>query len=703
MPNYETLLRQFPEPDRFYRPVQIVHHHYPGDPETQDAYIDQALEAGLGGFVVNMGAMPERKRPDPEAEKRRQIETYLDDHDADEWARLNRFVDRCLDHGLKVWLYDEYGFPSGAAADKVIRTDPDFQVRGVLCQTLRTTGGAGGCALEQGVLRSAAAYPALDDDTLSVRGKRPVAVREGRLEWDLPAGDWRICAFLTKKIGYGTMCDVPYVDLLREDVVKTFIDDTHERYKRFLGEDRLRRLEAIFTDEPSIATHGCSSWFSEKYAVAGWTDGFAEEFLLRYGYDVCERFDCLFYQTDTDYQTVRRDYWRLAADAFGRCYFKQIFDWCERNGLASTGHLYGEETLGMQIGLNADLFGLHCRMQMPGVDRLYAYEPRDVIPEKTASSAAHLMGRRRTMSESSFHFEHNFWNQPEEATIENMINSCAYQYVLGINNITSYYPYGKFPAADWARFERCVGRMGSFTMNSRHIAPVLVQIPMTGAWERYMPRAAKYWTVGPTTVSRDQPEALRRLEALYGDTLLHLMDTRRDFDLIDDAGLLQCAARDGVIHTRFERFDRLVVFDTGWFSDETAACYERLLDGGALFEVLPADGALSPNWEALIDWYPGQIKIAAAPDTLCAAVEPVLSLDGCDGMVWVRAGALDDGSRVFLLHNRARQDRAFSVSLPQPGSVVLLWPASGAIEDRGLCDRFPLTLPARSPVLMVAR
>lgn len=101
--------------------------------------------------------------------------------------------------------------------------------------------------------------------------------------------------------------------------------------------------------------------------------------------------------------------------------------------------MYGEESLSMQIALNGDLFGLFCRMQMPGVDRLYSTRPRDLIPEKTASSAAHVMGRGEAMSESSFHFESNFWDLP--ISVEKMMETGSYQAVLGITQTASYYPY----------------------------------------------------------------------------------------------------------------------------------------------------------------------------------------------------------------------------------------------------------------------
>ena len=505
-------------------------------------------------------------------------------------------------------------------------------------------------------------------------------------------------AFYTKKIAYGTCFGRPYPDMLRKDVVRKFVEITHERYVKYLGEERVRRMEAIFTDEPSVATHGCSSWFDEKNAVAAWTDSFEQDFPARFGYELFPHLPEFFYATEGDYGRVRRDYWRLVADTFAENYFGQIGEWCAEHGIESTGHLYGEESLGMQIGLNGDLFGLHCRMQMPGVDRLYATEPRDVIPEKTASSAMHLMGGRRTMSESSFHFEYNFWDQKKDVLPENMINSCFYQYVLGINNITSYYPLDQFADEDVARWTTAIGRTGSFTMNGEHRATALVLIPMNAAWERYQPRSYKYWTVGPMTVSRWQTPDLKALEKLYGDTLLRLMDSRRDFDLIDEPHLGMLSAADGCVSNGHETYDALVLFAAGEPDEETLPRIRALLRAGCRAELIRVGNDYAEPWAALLRDFPSRVTPVERYEDVCAEFAPQLSID-VDAAVWVRHSLLD-GHDVYLIHNRADVERSFPVEWT--GEASLYWPLTGRIEQvKAKNGELELKLPAKDAVLLV--
>ena len=694
---YRNISAQFSDPDRIYRPLRIVHNTFPKIGE-QDAYISHALKTGLGGFVLTMGVSREDALPDRDAELRRDADVYMQDADGPDWERMRVFIDKCYAAGLKIWLYDEDTYPSGMAADKVIACDPDYQVRGLVCQAVDCGGGEGSAEMDGGRFLYAAAYPRVDRETIRLAGAEEVTAEDGRLRWNLPQGDWRVLAFYTKKIAYGTYFGKPYPDMLRRDVVRQFVEITHERYIRYLGEDRVRKMEAIFTDEPSVATHGCSSWFDEKNAVAAWTDSFEQDFPARFGYDLFPHLPEFFYATETDYGRVRRDYWRLTADTFAENFFGQIGEWCAAHGIESTGHLYGEETLGMQIGLNGDLFGLHCRMQMPGVDRLYATEPRDVIPEKTASSAMHLMGGHRTMSESSFHFETTFWDQNRDILPENMINSCFYQYVLGINNITSYYPLDSFDDRDVARWTAAVGRTGSFTANGQHRASALVLIPMNAAWERYQPRSYKYWTVGPTTVSRWQTPALKSLEKLYGDTLLRLMDSRHDFDLIDEPHLEMLSAENGRVSNGRESYDTLVLFAAGEPDAGTLDRIRGLLRAGCRAELLRVGESFAEPWAGLLREFPGQVVPVDRFEDVCGQLPPQLFIDA-DASVWVRHSLLD-GRDVYLVHNRADTERSFPVDWE--GEAEMFWPLTGRTEKTAAQDgSFDLRLPAKSAVILV--
>jgi hypothetical protein len=262
-------------------------------------------------------------------------EKYMSD-DEKEWSELKKFADKCFERGFKLWIYDENGYPSGAAGHLVYDYDNDYHVKGLSCQFYEADEKEGYLNLVSNEKCRAFAYKMLAGGFLSAKDRVELSVKDNIVHWNLPEGKWFIAAFMVKKLDFITLKGSVYVDLLRRDVVRTFINVTHEKYLKHLGEERLSKFEAVFTDEPTLPTHGCSHTFNELWPVAAWSDGLSEAFLKKYGYDISEHFDCLFYNTDTDYKKVRRDYYSLLAETYAKNYFSQIYDWCEKYNLEAT-------------------------------------------------------------------------------------------------------------------------------------------------------------------------------------------------------------------------------------------------------------------------------------------------------------------------------------------------------------------------------
>jgi len=685
MINYEYLCAQARHPDAAYRPVQIIHGYFPHDVEKFPAFLADAREKGMGGFVVNVGAAG-----------------YLQ-NDA-EWEILRKFVEYLLDNGMKVWLYDEDGYPSGAAGRLVIDADPEYAVRGLCAQTIRTAGGQGsepvygslaehndGRGEETPRVISAAAYPILGEKPeirLDRANALPVELDGGEIRWDLPAGDYLIVAIVARKTNYQTEHKVFYVDLLNPAVTEEFLNVTHRQYLARFGAETLSRIEAIFTDEPGLSVHGCSGHFAEKFAVVPWTDGLDEVFAAKTGLDFAEMAIHIFFDTENGGadREIRRAFWKMISDRYTDSFFAPIYDFCQQAGIEATGHLYGEENLAMQIGLNGTMFAHMIKMQMPGVDRLYCTNPVNVIPEKTASSAAHFAGHSRVMSESSSHFESNWWKTGY--TVEDMINSSLYQAQLGINQTASYYGYGQ-DAAERRRFEEVVGRASAFTTHGTHRAELAVLIPTEAAWERYLPRSYKYWDAVLTwDVEFGIPEDLARLEMSYHRTLTDILDRQMDFDLMDLAALDSCAVDHDRLLSAWESFHTLLVFDCGQPDPDTAAALTRLAEDGMDIRCIPVDGRRSAFYEA----------IGAEVWDSAAYAPRGFSLTEPNAAVRIRHSSVS-GAEVYFLHNRTAEDTIFGLkNLPTGVEAELFDLMTGEHHPYGGEE---IGLPAKSAAALV--
>lgn len=701
MTTTEILQRKLKHPDKTRRPVQIIHSYYPKTASETAAYLDAAEQNGLGGFVVNMDvSLPRLPDESDDAYKIRSLDAYLGEGTPETdaaWDSLRDFIDACFERGFEVWIYDERAYPSGAAGHKVLQTDADYQVKGLVCHTAVIGSGTGSMPAGEGTLRFAAAYPVDENGIVDTSNRVDVEQNETEFCWNLPDthSKYRVCVFYVKPINFHTENKVPYVDLMRADVTDRFIEVTHEAYLRHLGTERIAKITAFFTDEPGLPTHGCSSYFYEKDAVAAWT----EQMDVLLGTDMPEYYVDLFFDTTGDFPSYRRKYWQCAAKLFGENYFGRIAVWCERHGTRMTGHLYGEETLSMQIGLNADLFGLMRHMQMPGVDRLYTFDPRDVTAEKTASSAAHLYGRPFTMSESSFHLEYNWWKTPEEATPENRLNSTYYQMQLGISHISSYYGYSPEFDEERLQFEDRAARASIFCGTGTHSTDVLVLIPMNAAYERFMPSDHKYWDVGPCIIAPHQPEPVQILEKAYGNALEILENDKLDFDLIDETGLVGCTVRDGVIDTGCEQFRVLVLFDSAEPEPETAQWIWNYLECGGKIAVVMTDRRTKFLADAMVK-YSMQILRASyldiADNCKISGASPLINITEACPNVRIRRTVTED-AELWFIHNRADET---TVTIRESGDCTI-FAMDGAETAMKSDGEFKLVLPKKSAVMLV--
>ena len=144
-------------------------------------------------------------------------------------------------------------------------------------------------------------------------------------------------------------------------------------------------------------------------------------------------------------------------------------------------------------------------------------------------------------------------------------------------------------------------------MDGYHQAPVLFLLPMEGAWERYRPVNQKYWSMEPESYSPKQPYAMQRLEQYMDAVMTRLLDSRLDFDLIDDRGLQTCRVINGRIQASYEDFDLLVLFDTGDFLPETLAALQRLAQAGGRMLCIREGETLSQEIRLLAEQYADRV------------------------------------------------------------------------------------------------
>lgn len=504
-------------------------------------------------------------------------DNYLNDEEA--WRFFGQGLEEALKLGLRVWIYDEDGYPSGTAQGQVVRECPQFEAVGLLRLVDRFSTGPVLLSPPLEYRYAAAAWAWIDNARIDLKDKFDAT---GNLCWTAPGSGW-VERFICRRAFEGAHATLNvhavrrYINVLDPAAVRAFIDKTHAQYlKRF--PELMGRVEAIFTDEPSFMTT-YHPMLPQRYAgkiriedtpnpcvpplpMVPWWPGLLERFEETFGYDLRPWLGRLFENPPDESlnqraitQNVRQDFYQLLGRQYAAAFFKQTQDYLDESGLALTGHLLHEEPLYHHVGSHAHLLQPLAQMRIPGCDLLTGRpqvmaDSLRLLTPKYASSAAHLYGRRQVMSEVSDWEERN---QGEYASLAERFASFALQAMLGITTFTSYYSWKEFKHRDQIRqLHEAVGRVCGVVRQGRHVAGIALLYPIRAAWSEFTP--TDHW-VG----FEDRPSWVKTLDENLHAVARGLFETQRDFDFVDEELLLQARLENGELRIADENFRALLL------------------------------------------------------------------------------------------------------------------------------------------------
>lgn len=317
-------------------------------------------------------------------------------HAAEEAKRLD----------MNLWIYDEYNWPSGAAAGQVIANEPwtrssglfRFQRQVKAGETLRLELPNRERYHTVPLLFTAdgiAVKPHMEEDTViwSNQSNCEVLFEAFFSKWLLGKLDVTSCAEVVEPNAEG------YLDTLDQEAVKVFLQKTHERYKAHVGEGFGDYIKGVFTDEVVVIEDRNEAQTGQNWFP--WTRLFLEKFEIRNGYDIRPRLKELMDLADVK---LSLDYWETVADLFMSAYLDLTSQWCEENNLIYTGHMCAEESLEQSVYRGGDPYEFYKRLTWPGMDTICSYwrinDYNYNMAAKRTASAAHFLGKERVLSET---------------------------------------------------------------------------------------------------------------------------------------------------------------------------------------------------------------------------------------------------------------------------------------------------------------
>ncbi|MBN1805770.1 MAG: hypothetical protein JW837_11000 [Sedimentisphaerales bacterium] len=422
------------------RPLQIVH-GVPGG-QANSAGMTALKDLGLGGIVCNVD-----------------FREYMVSQA--KWETLVQVIEACRETGLIAWIYDEDGYPSGAAGGLVLKHNPDYEAIALTYDSTRP---------EPFALRAAYEHTHASNNYYAARR---------------------------------------YPNLLDEQAVRCFINVTHEAYRRRLKDYFGTTIKAFFTDEPSLMAVNIGPLPDNVRAnvrvvdpldtdikplpSVPWVRDLPARYRERYGEDIMKDRRRLFEGTNEDDRRVRRQFWGLISELVSKRYFGQIRQWAEAHGIASSGHTLWEETPLHHVPLEGDALKVLGQMDIPGLDMLSS-DPQAVIyggwlTATLPASAALFNGRRQVMTEVS-DFSQTMAGKGQ-APLTDMMATAGWQAALGVTEFTLYYNYRQRKNGIYRQYCDFTGRLNAFLREAQPIPRVLLYYPIYDLWGEYLPVAGK--------------------------------------------------------------------------------------------------------------------------------------------------------------------------------------------------------------------
>ncbi len=313
--------------------------------------------------------------------------------------------------GMYIVLYDEGSYPSGSAQGRVVAENPDYASRCIIPITHKIEGPARGYwrpnpgramtdRLLHAVIARETSEDTLDPDSFTLLDPLDHDV----LHYDVPEGAWRIVSVWNVFSG-GIIRGVfdeeddchalaPAAgNIMDADAVACFLRHTHDQYYEHLSEYFGSTVVAMFTDEPNPLGKGAR----RGPRPHAYTDGLLDDFRDEWGDEVGSCLPALWFDCGRDTQAFREAYRRAVKGRVERVFYAAQSEWCERHGIALTGHPE-----------QSDEMGALRYFQWPGQDMVWRYvepnadsalEGRHSVAAKAASSAASVAERRRSASE----------------------------------------------------------------------------------------------------------------------------------------------------------------------------------------------------------------------------------------------------------------------------------------------------------------
>ncbi|MHB1485276.1 MAG: glycosyl hydrolase [Saccharofermentanales bacterium] len=465
------------------------------------------------------------------------------------WIALNQDLIKSKNAGMTNMIWDEKGYPSGAAGGLAVAGKPEYEARGVYKVVLKGEGtGSKELGLPSGAEKfvSAVLYPVINNVVQFDKGK-VASFTDAKAVTTGMSGKWELWAAAEKILFEGTHAYLMrtsfnstgrYPNLMDRDAVKSFIDITYGKYKEKVN-DFNKNIYAFVAGEPSlqaIFASGDSPKSPDGIACFPWDKNIPARFQSKYGYDLKTVLPMLLGGDGEINKRVRYQYYTIVGDLMTENFSRQITQWCESNGVKSSAWFLSEENISQHVTLFGNFLQALGEYSIPGADSAILshekYSQQNLTGLKYASSAARLKGKYKV-----FVFMDPLlggYGNDSVVSSDVLIRNMNMMFHFGASSVGTYGHYDNAEPADYARYNNYAGRCGVMLQGAVDKSQTALYYPIETFQGRFIPTDLNLHSI-PSLYS-DIESTQHELSKLFTNQSI-------DFNHIDAASIIKATIR----------------------------------------------------------------------------------------------------------------------------------------------------------------
>ncbi|TFG45978.1 MAG: hypothetical protein E4H40_07740, partial [Candidatus Brocadiia bacterium] len=417
--------------------------------------------------------------------------------------------------GMTLGYCDEYWWPSGQAAGRVLEKHPELAAKS-LEWARQVVDGPGQVTIPDckfGVAGQLSRDNRIIANTLKIIGEDKMT------SWPVPAGKWVIYSY---NLYHHAGVDGGEVNYLDPGLMDVFISIAHESYEKNLGERMGLSVPGVFVDN-----EGDYGW---KMA---WSDYLADRYKEMKSRDI-RLWLPLLTEEDTAglWAKARYDWFDVISDVYSAQYLGRLSDWLEKRGMYYISNLW-EEDLMLQTRAVGDLMRAQRAVTMPGNDCLEMksqqvhdfkeiqsvceFEDRPFMSELMGVAGWEQTPAQMKMTLNGVTAWGVTHTVPHGINLNRKLETIPYPADWFTEN-----PYWRYMHlwTDFARRASFVNRQG------RLVADILMINPLESVWAL----SEGYFT---STDGNKWPEMVTEINSIYSDVMDALTSSRLDYLIAD--------------------------------------------------------------------------------------------------------------------------------------------------------------------------